>query len=420
MYILDVCDNGDLLSVLRIVNIVITIIKIIVPIILIVSVMLTYTAAVKSNDNDAISKASKNAIAKVVAAIIIFFIPTFVNTIADVIDPNSKMYISCLDEATVERIQILYKEVAGKELDNFRNTLSLSNYQTAKSAINKMDDGKDKEELKKELEEYYYYAKLKEKINSLRVKYSKEAYEELSAEIGKISDPEIKNELLDLLERTGKGKSLNIKSGPRNDSYGGMNYYEVVPPNPTTNLPLVVYLHGDYEGDDFSQISKGPFSRMAKDGSGYQGSEYFYIAPHAPGRDWISDGVQNKLMDLINYKIKEYSIDTRKVIITGMSRGAIGTWEIVNRYPSFFSAAITVSCCPKTATAANFRHTPVYALSGNVGADEAGYSSCMSNFVNQINGIGGKAIYKLHSGYSHTNIANAAYDSSLMKWALSK
>ena len=87
--IIDICDSPNVLEVMYIINIVITIIKIAVPILLIVSLMITFVKAVSSNDSDALEKAKKSSVAKVIAAILVFFIPTFVNTIVTVVSPES-------------------------------------------------------------------------------------------------------------------------------------------------------------------------------------------------------------------------------------------------------------------------------------------------------------------------------------------
>ena len=50
MLITSICDNAEILSVIRIVKIIITIIKIVVPIILMVSLSINYLIAVKSSD----------------------------------------------------------------------------------------------------------------------------------------------------------------------------------------------------------------------------------------------------------------------------------------------------------------------------------------------------------------------------------
>lgn len=60
MNILSLCQNGDVLSVFRIINIVILFIKIIVPIILIVNGMLTLMGTIKVGEEDLLASAKNN------------------------------------------------------------------------------------------------------------------------------------------------------------------------------------------------------------------------------------------------------------------------------------------------------------------------------------------------------------------------
>ena len=62
MNILSLCQNGDVLSVFRIINIVILFIKIIVPIILIVNGMLTIMKTIKVGEEDLLASAKKQLV----------------------------------------------------------------------------------------------------------------------------------------------------------------------------------------------------------------------------------------------------------------------------------------------------------------------------------------------------------------------
>ena len=121
MNILSVCDNPDILKVIRIVKIIVTIIKVAVPILLLLSVSITYLKSVKDNDSDSIQKANKNTVAKVVAAILIFFIPTFVGIISRL--TGSDGYVSCFDVATKEGITSAYTNNARVYIENAKNSI---------------------------------------------------------------------------------------------------------------------------------------------------------------------------------------------------------------------------------------------------------------------------------------------------------
>ena len=95
-----ICDLPDVLKVMRIVNIVITIIKVVVPILLIVSAMIDFARAVSDAE---LNKITKPMVNKVIAAILVFLIPTFVKLIAE-ITLNDGEYQNCLGDITIETI----------------------------------------------------------------------------------------------------------------------------------------------------------------------------------------------------------------------------------------------------------------------------------------------------------------------------
>ena len=149
--ILSVCDVPDVLKVMKIVNLVINIIRIVVPIMLIVTGMIDYMKA--TTDGEGVSKPNKLLVSKIVAAVIVVAVPTLVNIVFNVIDPKEVTYISCLDNATTERINELYQENMEKRLREARNSKTNQAYQDAKNYLTNIKDPALKEQYKKELEE---------------------------------------------------------------------------------------------------------------------------------------------------------------------------------------------------------------------------------------------------------------------------
>lgn len=142
--ILSVCDVPQVLQVIRIVNMVIEIIKIAVPIILMVTLMIDYTRAEMSNDNDMLAKINKLTKNKIVAVILIFLIPTFVNVITNVVAPGFT-YSACINNATKEGISTAYEKVMSGLLDDAKEKMDNGSYSVAQSYLNNIDN----EELKK-------------------------------------------------------------------------------------------------------------------------------------------------------------------------------------------------------------------------------------------------------------------------------
>jgi len=138
--ILFVCDVPDVLKVLRLVKIAIIILKIAVPIMLIISCMIDYMKVV--GDNSQLPDVNKAIVSKVIAAIVVFLIPTFVSILFNIVDPNGKTYIGCLNLATSEKINSLYNENINNLMNKARTNRDLDSYN---DALNYLTNIKDKD-----------------------------------------------------------------------------------------------------------------------------------------------------------------------------------------------------------------------------------------------------------------------------------
>lgn len=127
---MNICSNPDILSVVRVVNIMVLVIKIGVPIALIIAVMIDFLKAIKIGDEDLLKKAQKMAINRAIAAVLIFFIPTFVNVIIGIAGPDTE-YKTCIENATEENIQNAYIARADEYVSIAESEQSYSNYTSA-------------------------------------------------------------------------------------------------------------------------------------------------------------------------------------------------------------------------------------------------------------------------------------------------
>ena len=191
--ILGICDNPDILNVMRIIDIVITIIKIVVPILLIISGMITYMNAVK--DNEAISKTNNLFVRKIIAAVLIFFIPTFVNIIAKMTE-GSLEYSSCITNATPEGISGAYRKNADIYVNRAVNSLKESDYNVAKDYINNISNENDRNELNNKLNTLNEFFEINKKLDDLKSKFDSKTYEEILVQINNITDSSMKEKLL--------------------------------------------------------------------------------------------------------------------------------------------------------------------------------------------------------------------------------
>ncbi len=70
------------------------------------------------------------------------------------------------------------------------------------------------------------------------------------------------------------------------------------------------------------------------------------VAPDCPGDGWTDPLSEEAVLALIRRVEKDYPVDPRRLVITGFSLGAIGTWKLAIKHPGLFSAAIPVSGMP--------------------------------------------------------------------------
>lgn len=147
MNILSICDNPDVLQVMRIINIVITIIKIAVPILLIIFIMIELIGAVA--DEEKFKKVTSGAVKKFIAALLIFLIPTFVQVIVvNVVGSNetNEEYKNCLKDLSVEQINKIYEKNALEAIVKAESTNNYSDYSNAVLLTHKIPDKEVKKE----------------------------------------------------------------------------------------------------------------------------------------------------------------------------------------------------------------------------------------------------------------------------------
>ena len=165
MLVMSFCDSPDILKIMRLIRMVIMIVKIVVPLALMISLMLGFVRAIIDKNQDALQKELNNATKKMISAVLIFLIPTFVTLIIGVASSDIT-YAACFNNATRENIDKAYVARAQKFLAEANESLSRPDYLAASTAISNIKDEEQKEELKKQLDELK--EKMDEKEKSMR------------------------------------------------------------------------------------------------------------------------------------------------------------------------------------------------------------------------------------------------------------
>jgi predicted peptidase len=126
-------------------------------------------------------------------------------------------------------------------------------------------------------------------------------------------------------------------------------------------------------------------------------------APDCPGRDWNNPSSEAAVMSLLNQIMKDYRIDNQRILITGYSMGAIGTWYLVSKHPGLFSAAIPVSGIPQKEIVLADVNTPFYVIHSQ--DDELFPIQSVKNFVRESQSKGLSIRLEVVSGVGHYEYA---------------
>lgn len=206
--VLGICNAPEVLEVMRIVKIVITIIKIAVPILLIIFGMITYVRAITDSDNDNITKANKTIVNMFIAAVAIFLVPTIVGVVFDVAGANSNGVIDCFYNADKEGIINGY-------INRIETSFSKVDYDKAKRYIDNLDDDDpDKAGFQQKISRYKEYVDLVSDIESLNKNNFSSKAKSIKERISAIKDPEVKEKINKLYEKTIKDRKLNVSNYP--------------------------------------------------------------------------------------------------------------------------------------------------------------------------------------------------------------
>ena len=139
-----------------------------------------------------------------------------------------------------------------------------------------------------------------------------------------------------------------------------IHYALSIPRNysPSAPVPLILALHygvGDGSaagaGGDVVRILIGP--ALAELGA-------IIVAPDSVRGDWSTPENEKAVNALLDMVMARYSIDKKKVLVTGFSMGGTGSWHFAEKFPERFSAAIPVASRPP-ASASGWR-LPVLAI----------------------------------------------------------
>jgi predicted peptidase len=141
-------------------------------------------------------------------------------------------------------------------------------------------------------------------------------------------------------------------------------YYEYLPPDydQTSPSPLIVYWHGlgaDGNGTDgLYKVATEGLARVINDSEWPDVRPFIVLAPqHQPNGGNIAPGEGcpsgPEVDTFITWALSNYNIDAKKVFLTGLSCGAIGSWDYLAEHRDVVAAAVLIAGNPGDPTQAS-------------------------------------------------------------------
>jgi predicted peptidase len=215
------------------------------------------------------------------------------------------------------------------------------------------------------------------------------------------------------------------------DAGGATLLYRLLKPGPTApaqqSHPLLVFLHGAGErgSDNEAQLKHG--KEMMLTAARKYGA--FVLVPQCPaGEKWVDvDWGRSEqkmpekpaqslrlLVELIARLQKEYPIEADRLYVMGLSMGGYGTWDMIQRYPDMFAAAVPICGGGDETQAERIAKIPVWAFHG--AKDTTVSVSRSRNMIQAIKAAGGEPKYTEYPDVGHFAWVPAFRDPEMLKW----
>src|SRR5690606_7628348 len=88
---------------------------------------------------------------------------------------------------------------------------------------------------------------------------------------------------------------------------------------------------------------------------------FFLYAPQSAAGYWSADE-QKRIVNMLGQAKSEFSIDTDKIYVTGLSAGGGGTRKMIETYTSVFAAAVPLAATPSGTDQSMLAGKPVWAF----------------------------------------------------------
>ncbi len=220
--------------------------------------------------------------------------------------------------------------------------------------------------------------------------------------------------------------NVNIGQHPYTSEKAGLDFLLYLPDDygkdPQQEWPLIVYLHSaPLRGATLELlIEEEPLPKKLENENNFP---FIVVSPLGDGEFefWAKDEMINPLFTLLEEIQAAYSIDTKKIYLTGSDMGGNGVWAIGLRYPEYFAALAPVAGYfgwpPEVPeNICDLKDVPVWAFHG--GRDDIIPVEAGQGLVDALKACGGNAQFTVSQDMKIDVLYKVYADPELYEWLL--
>ncbi len=198
------------------------------------------------------------------------------------------------------------------------------------------------------------------------------------------------------------------------------------------NYPLVLFHHGGGgSGNDNRRQFEGPLPREWAGPERQAENPCFIVAPQIPRdrenrfpRTVVMRNHSKTIHEILDHLEKEFSIDTSREYVTGLSMGGECTWVSIIERPGRFAAAVPICAGDKfigmepAEMGRKFAQFPLWLFHGD--ADDVISVEVSRTLVKALRDAGGNPKYTEYPGVDHGSWELAYRDPELIEWMFAR
>jgi predicted peptidase len=180
--------------------------------------------------------------------------------------------------------------------------------------------------------------------------------------------------------------------------------------------PVILFLHGSGETKGGTkkpvEVGIGPaIQKREKD------FPFIVVIPQSEKRTWKADSDDAKrALAILDEVAKNYKVDKKRQILSGLSMGGSGTWSIAAAHPNRWAAIVPICGVGDPNDAPKTKAIPTWSFVGD--KDNERVVNSMKDMTDALKKAGAEPKYTVYPGVGHNSWDNAYGTDELYKWLL--